>query len=76
MKKLYSKPVLTVESFVTDEIMDNNDAIYNETNILSYNPAADVGGYGTNGQQGFISFRNDPENMLNSIEYSQFNPQN
>ena len=69
MKRIYSKPVLTVESFVTDEIMETN----NPYNILSYNEATGQGGY--DGTAGFIKFQNDPDNVLHSIDYSQFNPQ-
>lgn len=70
MKKNYNKPVLEVESFVTEEIMET----FNPENVLSYGPTAtDAGGY--NGSN-FINFNkvngNLPDNALNSVDYSTF----
>ena len=72
MKKIYNKPVLEVENFVTEEILEN----FNPENVLSYGPTATDAGYGTPGSENFISFNkvngNLPNNVLNSIDYNDF----
>ncbi len=68
MKKIYNKPVLEVENFVTEEILEN----FNTQNVLSYGPTAQDAGYGDPNSANFISFQNDPGNVLNSVDYSTF----
>ena len=71
MKRIYNKPVLEVESFVTEEIMEN----FNPENVLSYGAAATDAGYSESGN--FISFQDVNGNngqVLNSIDYNDFNP--
>ena len=63
MKKNYITPVVEIESFVTEEIMDNPN------NILSYNGS---GGYYDAGNGNYISFHTGDNNVLNSINYSDF----
>lgn len=67
MKKIYSKPVIEIEGFVTEEIMEN----FTVDNVFSYG-ANTLGGYGDPNEAGFISFQNDPGNVLTGIEYSTF----
>ncbi len=67
MRRVYNKPVLEVESFVTEEIMDNN---FTQDNVLSYGDNAD-GGYTSTA--GFINFHTGDNNVLNGISYSEFN---
>lgn len=62
MKKKYITPVVEIESFVTEEIMDNPN------NILSYNGTG--GYYSENGN--YISFHTGDNNVLNKIDYSSF----
>ena len=71
MKKIYNKPVLEVESFVTDEIMGGQ---YNPDNVLSYNGTLGTGGYNDSGH--FINFHSDDDNVLNSVNYSDFTGSN
>ncbi len=63
MKKNYITPVVEIESFVTEEIMDNPQ------NILSY-----YNGNYTRYQEGenYINFHSGDNNVLNSINYSNF----
>lgn len=69
MKKIYKKPVLEVESFVTEEIMET----FNPQNVLSYGGAATDAGYAA-GENNFINFKNKDTNgqVLNSIDYDAF----
>ena len=67
MKRIYNKPVLEVESFVTDEIMGGD---YNPDNVLSYNPTLGTGGY--DDTSGHINFHSNDNNVLNSVDYSTF----
>lgn len=62
MKKFYISPVIEVENFITEEIMDNPQ------NILSYNGS---GGYYQEGTN-YISFHSGDNNVLNSIDYKDF----
>ena len=71
MKRIYDKPVLEIESFVTEEIMEN----FNPQNVLSYGSAATDAGYGADPTSGnFITFNNADTNgqVLNSVDYSEF----
>ena len=63
MKKIYITPVVEIESFVTEEIMDNPQ------NILSY-----YNGNYTQYQEGtnYINFHSGDNNVLNSINYNDF----
>lgn len=69
MKRIYNKPVLEVESFVTEEIMEN----FNPQNVLSYGAAATDAGYSETGGN-FIKFddANNNGQVLNSVNYSDF----
>ena len=70
MKRLYNKPVLEVENFFTEEIMDN----VKPENVLSYDSINGIGGYGSDpNDSGFIRFQTNDGNVLNSIDYSTFN---
>ena len=68
MKKIYNKPVVEIESFVTDEVMIGE---YNPENVLSYNSVLGTGGYA---EGNFINFQDAEHNnrMLNSIDYKDF----
>lgn len=71
MKKIYKKPVLEVESFVTEEIMET----FNPQNVLSYGGVATDAGYGADpSSANFINFNNKDTNgqVLNSIDYDAF----
>ena len=72
MKRLYNKPVLEIEKFITEEIMET----FNPVNVLSYNPATGEGGYGTGlDNDGFIRFNSEGDNsanVLNGIDYNDF----
>ena len=82
MKKIYNKPVLEIEGFLTEEIMvpeaEGSSALYDPQSVLSYNPAGGgAGGYGEDpNAAGFIRFSSNDGNVLNSINYNDFNPQN
>lgn len=67
MKKIYEKPIIVVESIMTDEIMG---ALDTQENILSYNTGWD--GY-TDSTYGFIKFETGDANVITGIDYSTFN---
>ena len=64
MKKIYKKPSLVVESFVTEEVMDNENLLSELTN--------DMYGLDSFGTNNSISFRNGDSNVLNGINYLDF----
>lgn len=81
MKKIYNKPVLEIEGFLTEEIMvpeaTGSSTLYDPQSVLSYNPAGGAGGYGEDpNAAGFIKFSSNDDNVLNSINYNDFKPQN
>jgi len=66
MKKFYEKPVLGIDSFATEEIMDE----INPYNVLSRNTILGEGGYYEGGNT--INFHSTDNNFLNSVNYSTF----
>ena len=66
MKRIYNKPVIEIENFVTEEIMEN----FTVDNVFSYG-ANTLGGY-DGPETEFITFQNDPGNVLVGIDYSTF----
>lgn len=59
MKKIYRKPNLAIESFATENVMTSDNALISQTITL-------------NGQEfGFLNIGEG--NVLNSIDYTQFN---
>lgn len=69
MKRIYNKPVIEIESFVTEEIMEN----FTVENVFSYGTNLQ-GGY-TDPAAGFIKFNNGDGNVLVGIDYLTFSAQ-
>lgn len=67
MKRIYNKPVIEIESFVTEEIMEN----FTVENVFSYGTNT-LGGYGDPNDPNFIRFNNGDGNVLVGIDYSTF----
>lgn len=66
MKKIYKKPILAVESFVTDEVMS-------QVNVLSEaNNNQDSFGDYQNAGQVIFNKESNAGNILNSINYDTF----
>ena len=61
MKKIYKTPVLEIESFVTEEILDNNILSYENGNYIGYQE-----------NNNYITFKTGSNNVLNSIDYENF----
>ena len=61
MKKIYEKPSLVVESFVTESVMD-------EENLLSET----VTNVGYEGASNFITFKEGDTTVLTGIDYRSF----
>ena len=67
MKIIYNKPDLEVESFITEEIMEN----FNPENVLSRDTINLEGGYEYS-TGNFVNFHRDDANVLNKIDYNDF----
>lgn len=63
MKKIYKNPVLELEYFNTEAILDNT----NPENVLSYDLTGVNGGYDS-----YIQFQNGDANTLNKVDYNDF----
>ncbi len=62
MKKIYEKPSLVVESFVTESVMDQENLLSETVTKLGYEEAT----------SNFITFGDTDATVLTGIDYTQF----